>query len=253
MIKNTIVQAVLAEIESDANAAGVWVGTHWTLVLLEDGRCGMASTLREHANHHRGEGYAVGEPGRLHTRSAEALAAYTDGRPGPEASVGWAAVNALTSRALEAGAYQTVELDAVEHLLEHGAGKRVALVGHFPFTPRLRAGVGTLWVLELNPGEGDLPASAAPEVLPKADVIAITSLTLVNNTFNGLAEHINPAAHVMMLGPSTPLSSALFARGVDVLSGVRIADPEAAMHSIAQGAAFPQVQGVQKVTVTKRE
>ena len=65
-------------------------------------------------------------------------------------------------------------------------------------------------MLELAPQAGDLPASAAAEVIPQADVVALTSMTLLNHTFDGLLALRRPDAQVMLLGPSTPLAPLLF-------------------------------------------
>ena len=46
-------------------------------------------------------------------------------------------------------------------LAERGRGRTVAIVGSFPFIPRLREQVGELWVLEQRPSEGEYPASVA--------------------------------------------------------------------------------------------
>jgi uncharacterized protein (DUF4213/DUF364 family) len=247
-----ITHDILNTIEDDALVEDVWIGVHWTAVALADGRCGMASTLADD-NHHREDGRApVQHAGRLQTHSALALAAYANNHTGPEASVGWATINALVSNSLDSDNYAEVELDAADYLLQHGAGRHVAVVGHFPFTKRLRAGVSKLSVLELDPSEGDLPASAAPEILPQVDVAAITSLTLVNGSFEMLMKYIRKDTPVLMLGPSTPLSAVLFAHGIDALSGVRITDALAVRRTITQGATFPQVRGIRKVTITRR-
>jgi len=58
---------------------------------------------------------------------------------------------------------------------------------------------------------------------------------------------------VMILGPSTPLMPILFEHGIDYLSGSRIIDETAAIRTIQQGAGFPQVEGVQVVTMVKSE
>jgi uncharacterized protein (DUF4213/DUF364 family) len=55
------------------------------------------------------------------------------------------------------------------------------MIGHFPFINRLKPIVKNLWVLELNPREEDLPAQVAPEIVPRADFIAITGTTLIKN------------------------------------------------------------------------
>lgn len=242
-----IADELLATVPHDIAVRDVWIGIHWTAVLLADGRCGMASTLYSEGHVH---GHAdVRDPGALHTHSALALAAHARHGQGVEASVGWAALNALVSDSFDRAG--CARADALDFLLKHGAGRRVAVVGHFPFTQRLREQVGELWVFELHPADGEFPASEAPARLPHADVVAITSLTLVNGTFAGLIAHCRPETPVMLLGPSTPLSPVLFAHGVDVLAGVRVDDADVLYRTITQGATFQQVRGVQKVTIAR--
>ncbi|MCZ7543912.1 MAG: DUF364 domain-containing protein [Anaerolineae bacterium] len=242
-----IVDDILATIRADCPVRAVWIGQHWTAVALADGRGGMASSLSAPGEEH---GHPqVREAGRLHTLSALALASYVKDGQGPEVSVGWAVLNALVSDTIDVAAH--AQADALDYLLTHGAGRRVALVGHFPFTPRLRAGVGHLDVFELAPGAGDLPASEAPARLPAADLVAITSMTLVNGTCDALIAHCRPGVPILLLGPSTPLSPVLFAHGVDALAGVIVCDMDALARTITQGATFQQVEGVQKVTLTR--
>jgi uncharacterized protein (DUF4213/DUF364 family) len=93
-----------------------------------------------------------------------------------EAAIGIAAINALLPRHKEL----RIALTAEEVIVQHGAGKRVALVGHFPFIPQLRAQVGTLWVLEQEPWGEELPAGFADHVLPQADVIALAGTTILS-------------------------------------------------------------------------
>jgi uncharacterized protein (DUF4213/DUF364 family) len=146
-----------------------------------------------------------------------------------------------------------VDLNAQEVIAEHGAHKHVALVGHFPFVPRLRERVGQLSVLELQPQGDDFPADMAPAVIPRADVVAITSLTLMNHTFEGLARLCRSEALVLLLGPTTPLSPILFDYGVHILSGSVVTDVDSVLNCIAQGGNFRQVRraGVRLVTMRK--
>lgn len=189
----------------------VRVGAFWTAVVVEvagQHRCGLASTLQGGDHHHYGGGPAVPDAGRLLERSARALAGLARSRSLLEASIGMAAINAL----LPAHEDRWVDLNAEEVLTRAGAGKRVALVGHFPFAPRLQTQVGTLWVLEQQPRGGDLPADAAPELIPQADVLAITGTTLIN--------HITQPSHCARFNPSRrrvskPASSAFSAHPSD--------------------------------------
>ena len=124
----------------------------------------------------------------------------------------------------------------------------LALVGHFPFIPRLREQVGQLWVIEQRPVEGDYPAEAAAELIPQADVVAVTSSALINHTMDGLLALCPSNALVMALGPSTPLSPVLFKHGINFLSGSRVVDEAAVLRTVGQGASFQQVQGVRLLT-----
>ena len=63
-----------------------------------------------------------------------------------------------------------------------------------------------------------------------------------------------PEALVLVLGPSTPLSPALFDYGVHLLSGAVVQDVEAVLRAVSQGANFRQVRrlGVRLVTMRSR-
>jgi hypothetical protein len=183
----------------------------------------------------------------LHTKTARELAEYARSDNPLEASIGVAAINSL----LEVDESSAVEINAFDVLTRHGHGRNVALVGHFPFIPKLRPAVGQLWVLEQHPAEGDYPAEAAADLIPQADVVAITSTALINQTLSGLLALCRPDALVMALGPSTPLSPVMFNHGINILSGSRIMDESAVQRTVAQAASFQQVEGVRLLTLQR--
>jgi uncharacterized protein (DUF4213/DUF364 family) len=234
-----ILDDLLDSLEGDAPIRNVLVGVHWTLVCSR--RCGLASTISNHMPHGHA---AVRDVGNLHKKSARQLAEYARSDNPLEASLGVAAINSL----LQVDESQAVEINALHVLSEHGQGKNVALVGHFPFIPRLRPAVGQLWVIEQHPWDGDHPAEAAADLIPQADVVAITSSALINHTLDELLSLCRPDALVMMLGPSTPLSPLLFNHGVDILSGSIVVDENAVIRTVGQGASFQQVEGVRLLT-----
>jgi uncharacterized protein (DUF4213/DUF364 family) len=142
-------------------------------------------------------------------------------------------------------------LNAEELILERGQGKHVAIVGHFPFVPKAREIAGRCSVLELNPQPGDFPASEAPIIIPDADIVAITGMTLVNGTFETLAALCRPDAYVLLLGATSPLHPLLFDYGVSAISGTVIDDISAAAASVSQGANFRQIRGKRLLTMTQ--
>jgi len=239
-----ILDDLLDSLDMDAPVRTVLVGAHWTAVCSRF--CGLASTFTGDKPH----GHApVRDVGRLHEKSARELAEYARSDNLLEASIGVAAINSL----LAVDESRAVEINAVEVLIEHGRGRNVALVGHFPFIPKLHPAVGQLWVLEQRPAEGEFPAEVAADLIPQADVVAITGSALINHTLDGLLALCRPQALVMILGPSTPLSPVLFAHGATILSGARIVDETAALRTIGQGASFQQVAGVRLLTIQKAE
>ncbi|MHB1416702.1 MAG: Rossmann-like domain-containing protein, partial [Chloroflexota bacterium] len=222
-----LIEDLLATVKNDAPVQEVRIGAFWTAVV--SARCGLAGTLLDAAAVH---GQAVvQEAGRLHESGALALTALAKSTSALERSVGVAALNSL----LPVDEARCVELNAGDLLAEKGRGKVVALVGHFPFIPRLRQQVGSLSVLELRPQEGDLPAEEATRVVPEADVVAITGSALLNGTLQGLLDLCHPDAFVVVLGPTTPLSPVLFDYGVDVVSGTLVVDPEQVLTQVSQG------------------
>ena len=233
----------------DSDVVEVRIGLHWTAVVIEvEGkqRCGLSSTLESPYEH--GGAPQVPQAGQLMTIAGRELAALALDNQPTLASVGVAALNALLPLP------ETFSEINAEHVLaNYGAEKRVAIVGHFPFIPRLRERVAELIVLELDPRESDLPAEVASQILPRCDVVAITGMALANHTLEGLLRLCAPETLVMVLGPSTPLSPVLFDYGVDMLSGSIVTEIEAVLRAVSQGANFRQVHraGVRLVTVNK--
>jgi uncharacterized protein (DUF4213/DUF364 family) len=246
-----LIDDLLATLKVDAPVHNVRVGAFWTAVVVEkpdEGLCcGLASTSGEDKAHHHGRPL-VRHAGHLLKRSGLELAALARSDSQMERAIGLAAINALLPRDESAW----VELNAEHVIRERGSGKNVVIVGHFPFIPRLRHHVGRLWVLELRPmGPDDLPADRAPDIIPQADVVAITSTTLINGTFDGLISLCRSDAFVLMLGATTPLSPLLFDYRADVISGTVVDDIDRVLRGVSQGATFRQIRGKRLVTMRR--
>jgi uncharacterized protein (DUF4213/DUF364 family) len=143
------------------------------------------------------------------------------------------------------------EINAEDVILERGTGRRVAIVGHFPFVERVRWAAVECWVVELHSRPGDVPAEQAGEVLPRADVVALTGTSLIKHTFDDLIALCRPGAFVVLLGASTPLSPVLFDYRVDAVSGTRVVDVPAVLQAVSQGATFRQIPGKRLLTMMR--
>lgn len=237
-----ILEDLLGALPDDEPVRSVLAGVHWTLVCSR--ACGLAASLTNTEAHGHSR---VADAGRLHLRSAHALARLAQLQNLLEASLGVAAINSL----IEVDESRAVEINAGDVLAERGRGRNVALVGHFPFIPALRQVARNLWVIEQQPAADEYPAEAAATLIPQADVVAITGSALINHTLDGLLALCPSTATVMVLGPSTPLSPVLFEHGVHILSGARVFDEAAALRTISQGATFRQVDGVKRLTLSR--
>ena len=232
----------------DAPIKLVRIGLHWTIIVAEvDGetRAGLASTVAGEHDHQ--DGPMVPDAGKLEDMTSRHLALLVHSDKAILRSIGFAAINALIPRYPE----QWEDLNAETVLAELGKDKVVALIGSFPFISRLRNQVGELFVLEQNPGNDELPANRAPHVLPQADVVAITGMTLINQTLDGLLQHCRPDSQIMILGPTTPLSPLLFKKNIHMLSGSVVTKIDPVLRAVCQGANFRQVHraGVRLVTI----
>jgi uncharacterized protein (DUF4213/DUF364 family) len=242
--KESILQQIRNSIDQDASVREVRAGPYWTGVWSRG--CGLALTL---TSRRQGD-LPVVDAGSLTGKSARELCNWLDAPQVLRRSIGLAALNSL----LEVDRNRCESINAAEILMAEGKGKRVALVGHFPFIPALRTAVRTLWVLELEPGTGDLPAKTATEILPLADVVGITGSALLNGTIDELLSLCRKKALVIVMGPSAPPSPVWFDFGVDVVATSIVTDPPAVLEALSQGAVLHQLRphGVEMITLQRR-
>ncbi len=220
-------------------------GPFQTAVLTHN--CGLAYTLHDYRHHH--DHAPVKEAGMLIGKEALEIARMACSSSLLEAAIGMATINSL----LEVDEGRCVKLNAGDLLTEKGRGRKVALIGHFPFVPELRRVAKELWVSEQHPQEGDFAESEAENLVPQADVVGITGSAFINHTIEHLLSLCSPEAYVVVLGPTTPLSPVIFDYGVDAISGTRVVDPEVVLRCVSQGATFRQIRGIRLLTMQRNQ
>jgi len=238
-----ILDDLLSTLNPEAEVREIRQGLFHTGVLTRN--CGLAATLPRDAL--RQKHPAVKEPGFLLEKTALELARMAYSESIPEAAIGMATINSL----IEIDEERCRELNAGDLIAEKGKGKRVAIIGHFPFIPRLREITKELWVIEKNPQEGDYTEAEAENLIPRADVVGITGTAFTNHTIEHLLKLCHPGAYVVILGDTAPLSPILFDYGVDATSGTKVTNPELALRCVSEGATYRQIRGVQKLTMIR--
>lgn len=237
-----ILDNLLSTLDMSVAVRDIRQGVFHTAVVTR--HCGLAATLSQDAlkEHHEGQPL-VKEPGYLLHKKAEELAGMVYSESILEASIGMAAINSL----LDVDESICLNLNAADLIAEKGKGRKIAIVGHFPFIPKLHALAEKVWVIDKNPHEGDFSEDQSETYLPHADVIGITGTAITNHTIELLLEMCNPEAYIVILGDSAPLSPVLFEYGIDAVSGTRVADTETALRCVSEGATYRQIRGIKKL------
>lgn len=244
---HAVLKDILSSIKSDPAVTDIRTCVFWTAVCSM--RCGLASTMAFAIR--PVDGPQVESAGNLLPTGAKALAQLSLSSRILESAIGMAAINSV----VPVDESLCVDLNAEQEIRSFGAGKNIAVIGHFPFVKRLREEARELWVFELEGRgrPGDITGRDIETLLPRAEVVAISSTTLINHTLGDILRLVAPDAVKMLLGPSTPLSTVLFDHGIDILSGSLVADRTQALECISQGANFRQVRGVRKVTMRRKK
>jgi uncharacterized protein len=91
--------------------------------------------------------------------------------------------------------------------------------------------------------------------VPKADLLVITGTTLINDTLEPILAAAKPAARIIVVGPTASLSpQALFRRGVALVGGVEVTDPDLLLDLLAEGGSGYHFFGkaAQRIVMTPR-
>jgi uncharacterized protein len=218
------------------------VGIFSTMVIHQNG-CSIATTVRGDMKARQ----KIPDGGKLYKQNLAALAKRVLSTDPLEASIGLAAINS----SLDISDLNFKPMKGQELILAKGIGKKVGIIGHFPFLEKMKDSFEKLWIFEKNPQAGDLNESDIPHYLPEADIAIITGTALINHSLESILKYVNPDAYKIMLGPSTPLSPLLFQLGFDALAGSVVTDRESLRHQVQEAVPVRFLKGIQAMTLFK--
>ncbi len=127
------------------------------------------------------------------------------------------------------------QLNAFFAFQDEIAGKKVAVIGHFPHIEERFGQISDMIVIERNTQKGDYPDPASEYILRDQDYAFITGTTLTNKTLPRLLEVAGDHCKISLVGPSTCMAPALFDMGVHNFSGYCVTDQKLVDQAIRRG------------------
>lgn len=208
---------------------------------LEDGAIGLTyvlldDTLRQLVEADHGAQLAGGD--------ALALARRCTASEPVQRALGFAAVNALSQSVMRRSGFEPDWATDSIGLMDPQAGDHVGMIGLFPpLVERILAADATLTVVELNPalaGERDgYRVTLDGNELASCNKVLSTSTVLLNDTVDRMLAQCRNARYFAMIGPGAGcLPDPLFARGVTLLGGTRVTDPQGFRGALAAGVSW---------------
>lgn len=162
-------------------------------------------------------------------------------------ALGIATLNALSMRCWQQHPPQAYTIrhhvDAIDAVSFKNSGYTVVVGALVPVIRELKKRNQPFGILELD--KTTLKADELPFLIPpaeaslaiaRADLLIITGTTLINDTLEGLLSPRKPEARVAVMGPTASgLPNALLRRGVSVIGGVLVTEPDRVLDLIAEG------------------
>ncbi len=185
--------------------------------------------------------------GRLKGRTAAEYLEYIFDRNILKRTLGIAALNALTSLywQLKPPTDYTIEYgyNAFDDVDPAKYDYSVVVGALVPMLKKLIAADASFTVMEMDPRtlkgrelDHYAPPSDAPNCVPKADLMVITGVTVLNDTLPGLLELRKPGAEIIVTGPTVSmLPDAFFKRGVTTLGGIAVTDADELLDLLCEG------------------
>ena len=133
--------------------------------------------------------------------------------------------------------------DALEELEIPENGKTVVVGALVPILKKLLKQEADFTVIEmdirtLQGKELDhyAPPADAHKHVPDANLLVVTGVTVLNDTLPGLLEMAKPGAQIVVTGPTASmLPDAFFKRGVTMMGGILVTDPDEVLDIISEG------------------
>ena len=231
---------MIAQVPDDVLVRRVVMGAHHCLV---DAECGMgAAALHRGGARLRMERGWVGRPLRELAERAKSWDFEV-------ASVGVAALNAWHNQHERLGRLGLIrDAESVDPFVflapvaarmaaekNDGSRPRAVVIGHFPHLAAIAEHADVAVLERAARADTDLPDTACEYLLPDADLVVMTGMTLANKTMPRLLE-LSRAALACAVGPSATISASVLEVGADLVAGSVVTDAALAREVVTCGA-----------------
>lgn len=215
----TLYHRLIAGVPEGILITDVVIGEHWVCVICDNGRIGLAMRIIEDL--------APSLPASFQGLSLRQAAKELMSWDYEKASVGMAAMNAWYNTQEHLEMQKQMVSDNLSNKQSQDAfiawqprvrGKKVAVIGHFPYLETRFAPICDLKILERKPQPGDYPDPACEYILHDQDFVFMTGITLINKTAPRLLQ-LSRNAQTIIVGPSAPMTTILFDFGVNAIAG----------------------------------
>ena len=164
-----------------------------------------------------------------------------------KSAIGVATLNALSHLIFESNnetEYQRVIDKDGFNLLEIQPHETVSLIGAFgPYIRRLKTMENPFFIIEKNSQTLRLdemkyfkPESEMREALEKSRVVIMTGTSIVNHTIDHILSLLKNGIRAAIIGPTASMvPDAFFKRGVHIMAGVQISNPDLMIKILKQG------------------
>jgi uncharacterized protein (DUF4213/DUF364 family) len=225
------------------------IGVFYTAAKLSTGDAGVAFTPRDLEDTVCCPRSAAKMPasGKLKGRKALELLKLANSDNTMQRSVGIAVLNALSALQIKEQGIKEAHVmkgaDALD-VIEIKAGDKLVMVGAFvPFIKKLKGRSKELYIIDKHPqalkeDERHLwrsPTSIAA-IMPQADIVIITGSSMVEGGLDELLSACTKAREIILAGPTASAwPEPFFKRGVTVMAGISINDPDKLLQVVSEG------------------
>ena len=253
--------------QRDIGIDDIRIGIFYTGAKLSTGDAGVAFTPRDLEDTVCCPRSAAKMPasGKLKGQNALELMKLAGKDSAMQRSVGIAVLNALSALLLKEqgikGACIMEGADALDVIAINPADT-VAMVGSFvPFIKALKGTTKALYIIDKHPQalkEDERPfwrsPASAAETLSQANVVIITGSSMVEGGLDELLSASTKAREIVLAGPTASTwPDPFFKRGVTVMAGISVSDPDRLLQVVSEGGSGYFFTGFAQKTAIVRE